>query len=360
MNVPELSPEMAKLIDDHFVPWWKVRAQTCRKGPVRKLLLQELDDAVSFLPYVMLSSPQLEGSNILLIRSKTATLIDILRSFGGIAKADVITLFPPYRYLAEKCNGIRAIECLDFETFKIPFADSYDLIIERHLLIHALDPKRMFSTFRKHLNDRGVLFLQKEYDDSCLCDVSPQNLFAEFRPFHFQYFDKATLRRVLACFGFTPTMINNRKRTEIVGAAVCDRNHTDQAEQLGSRDLRFRLAMYERWRDESILSLPRERSETLFGGELREISRRVKARGGFELDTKGKPKALRRFREAGIDDEQTAISFLAQNYQNRFPSRLTKWAKTVIPAIGNFGQAKSPVRTLAKSRRKETSSQQAK
>jgi hypothetical protein len=49
--------------------------------------------------------------------------------------------------------------------------------------------------------------------------------------------------------------------------------------------------MYEQWREESVISLPPERAEALFGSEVVEIRRRVEARGGLLPDKKGRPRA---------------------------------------------------------------------
>lgn len=121
-------------------------------------------------------------------------------------------------------------------------------------------------------------------------------------------------------------MISHRKRTELMGAAVRGDAKSLAFEPIGASELRERISMYERWRDESILSLPKERGEALFGGELREICKRVRASCGLKLDGKGKPRALRRFSEAGIPDNQTAVYSLAHQNGARTPSRLQKWA----------------------------------
>src|SRR3546814_9302960 len=53
------------------------------------------------------------------IRTKTSTLADFMLRVLGASQVDVITLFPPHTYLAEKNPGIRAQACLDYENFQI-------------------------------------------------------------------------------------------------------------------------------------------------------------------------------------------------------------------------------------------------
>jgi hypothetical protein len=66
--------------------------------------------------------------------------------------------------------------------------------------------------------------------------------------------------------------------------------------------------MYARWRDESILSLPKERCHALYGAELAQVWERVRSNGGLETDKKGRPAALRWFREESVKDQVLEIS----------------------------------------------------
>jgi hypothetical protein len=112
-------------------------------------------------------------------------------------------MFPSHKYLCEKNEGVKAVCDVDFDDFRIPFDQKYDLIIENHLLVHIIDAKKTFSELLDHLNDGGVIFLCNELDDTRLFNKS-KNLFAELRPFHFNQFDIPTLERMLRCFGFEP------------------------------------------------------------------------------------------------------------------------------------------------------------
>ena len=70
--------------------------------------------------------------------------------------------------------------------------------------------------------------------------------------------------------------------------------------------------MYARWRDESILSLPEDRCEALFGQEVDAVVKRVSETGGLRLTKKGMPAAMRHFRDAEFTPDQLAISALVE------------------------------------------------
>jgi Methyltransferase domain len=251
------------------------------------------------------------------VRAKGSTLADIMKRTLGAAQVDLITLFPAHTYLAQKNDGIRAQSCLDYENFRIPYDEKYNLIIENHILIHMLDPNQTFETFRAHLEPGGAVFLHKEFDDADLFKKR-KNLFAELRPFHYHQFDKATLERLTRRYGFEPVFLSNREdEVELIGLirlqdepATCPRIPADA--------LRARIEMYQRWRDESILSLPKEQCNALFGPELDEVWKRAKARGKiYNLMGTG----LRRFRELEVDDEELEISSVG-GWRRRFSRRL--------------------------------------
>jgi 2-polyprenyl-3-methyl-5-hydroxy-6-metoxy-1,4-benzoquinol methylase len=305
LNVPELTPEKAAEIDQQFIPWWELQSAR-RKGRIVKMLRHELNNARAYLPYIT-PHVSLEGAKILHVRAKGSTLADIMKRTLGAAQVDLITLFPAHTYLAQKNDGIRAQSCLDYENFQIPYDEKYDLIIENHIFIHMLDPNQTFDTFRSHLEPGGAIFLHKEIDDDDLF-AKGKNLFAELRPFHYQQFDKATLERLVRRYGFEPVSLSNKEDedTELVGIIRLQREPT-ACPRIAPEALQARLEMYARWRDESILSLPKEHCHALFGAELDQVWKRVRARGNLH-SVMGTPTGLRRFREVEGDDELLEIS----------------------------------------------------
>jgi 2-polyprenyl-3-methyl-5-hydroxy-6-metoxy-1,4-benzoquinol methylase len=308
-----LTAEQAAEIDRKFLPWWEVRSTT-DDDKTRRMLRVDLANALSYLPYLSLHVP-LEGAKVLHIRAKGATLADMLKRLFGAAKVDLITLFPEFTYMAQK-QDVQAQACLDYENFSIPFDEKYDLIIENHVFVHMLDPSATFKTFHSHLEDGGFLFVHKELDDARMYRKK-RNLFAELRPFHFQQHDVPTLERMLRRYGFEVTLLGHKldkncykddDSSEIVGVARLQTREPQKCPRIGADELRVRLDMYARWRDESILSLPKERCHVLYGAELAQVWERVRSNGGLETDKKGRPAALRWFREESVKDQILEIS----------------------------------------------------
>jgi hypothetical protein len=330
LSVPELTPERAAEIDRQFVPWWEVKS-VAGKGPIRKALLRDLDNALTYLPYIALHVP-LPGAKVLHVRAKTSTLADMMKRVLGATQVDLITLFPAHTCIAEKYAGVRVQSCLDYEDFQIPFEERYDLIIENHILIHMLDPNQTFDVFRSHLEPGGAIFLHKEHDDYQLFQKG-KNLFAELRPFHYHQFDIPTLERICRRYGFATAFVAHKGtlNPELLGIVRLE-HEPIACPRIGAAELRARLDMYARWRDESILSLPKERSQAVYGAELEQIWQRVKARGGLKKSL-GEPVALRRFGEMEDDDEELEIDSAKRGRAVNTPARgLRGTAGPVRPA----------------------------
>ncbi|MCG8561044.1 MAG: class I SAM-dependent methyltransferase [Hyphomicrobiales bacterium] len=333
-NTPELCTETAERIDREYVPWWKVRRANLKGRRIRKRLSHELDDCVAYLPALIQHVP-LKGARVLHLRAKSSAFADVLNGLLGTAGVDVVTLFPPHKYLVEKSRGVRAEASLDYEDLKIPFEGRYDLILENHILLHALDIAETFGVFRAHLNDGGSIFLHKELDDRRLFS---SNLFAQLRPFHFQQYDLATLTRMLRLHGFDVAMLDflEERRSEIIGVARMRAEAAPEVARITRAELRSRLRMYRQWRDESILSLPLELSAELFGDELPSIWKRVVARGPYKLRGNGEPKGFRYFQEAGLTFAKSEWSMATRQpstlWWNRLMSRLARGALRLLGA----------------------------
>jgi hypothetical protein len=80
--------------------------------------------------------------------------------------------------------------------------------------------------------------------------------------------------------------------------------------------------MYARWRDESILSLPKEHCHAVFGAELDQTWKRVKARG-ITLSATGAPTGIRRFKDAHDDEDVLEISSVS-DWRRHFARRLAE------------------------------------
>ena len=323
LNVNELTAHKKEELDREFLPWWELRTAPGRRTAIRKALQWELQNVLTYVPYIMQNVP-LEGAKVLHVRAKGSTLADFMKRLLGVAQVDLITLFPTHKYLAEKNPDIRAVSNLDYEDFQIPFDEMYDLIIENHILIHMLDATKTFDVFAAHLKSGGAIFIHKELADNRLYEKK-KNLFAELRPFHYQQFDLPTVQRMLQRYGFSPVFLrdqNDAGDSEIFGLAKFDRK-PGRCPRIGASELRARLAMYARWRDENILSLPKERAEVLYGDELKSIWKRVKASGGLKPTKSGMPAAFRPFPEAG--DSELVISEAIGRQHNSLRVRSKNW-----------------------------------
>lgn len=309
MSVPELTPQMAQDIDDQFVPWRELDTVELKGKKIRRRLRADLDTARTYLPHITDHMP-LAGAKVLQLRAKSSTLATYLKDAHGAAQVDLVTLFPTYQYLAEKNPDIRVTTSIDYEAFRIPYAEKYDLILETHILVHMVDPGQTFAEFRAHLADGGAIFLKSELADDELCR-NGKNLFAELRPFHFNQFDRATLRRMLHRFGFDAVAIESGEGSELIGLARLVGGERP-CPRISAGELRARLDMYRAWRDESILSLPRQRAAALFGSELPQVWQRVRAAGRLKPSDLGVPLAHRTVHDVDLPIEDLEIGVIGK------------------------------------------------
>ena len=138
-----------------------------------------------------------------------------------------------------------------------------------------------------------------------------KNLFAELRPFHFNQFDRATLRRMLHRFGFDAVAIESGEGSELIGLARLVGGERP-CPRISTSELRARLDMYRAWRDESILSLPRQRAAALFGGELPQVWQRVRAAGRLKPSDLGVPLAHRTVHDVDLPIEGLEIGVIGK------------------------------------------------
>lgn len=290
-----LTPDIVRELQQAFVPWWELCGIQARDNDrVIEPMRWEFEDALGDLP-LLIRHGNLRGSKVLQLRAKTGAFADFLKRVFGVARVDVVSLFPVCEYVTQEVYGLRAQSCLNYENFTIPFDEVYDLILANHMLVHSLDYSGMFGTIKEHLAPDGRLFIRKELDDSFLFRKG-KNLFSELRPFHFQQFDIPVLERILRKFGFAPVEFYRKtaKKSEIIGIATRD----DKVifEPATEEELSKRIAMYLAWRDESIVSLPRDRAEALFKDEVKQAEARLGERGALKFDKQGKPRPLRPLR----------------------------------------------------------------
>jgi hypothetical protein len=258
-----LTADMRAELDRFYVPWWELRAAPQEGAHITKPMLAELESHLRELA-MLLGNVQLAGAKILIVRTKTGDFGDLLKRVFGAAQVDVMVLFQIHQYAAEKNPGLRALSCVNYETFSIPFDVKYNLIIANHLFTHMLDARRMFAVLRDHLAKKGCMLFRNEPDDSRMF-AKGDNLFVELRPFHFQQFDQPTLTRFLETFGL-PLRALETRGNNMSGIAQIETRPKRQP-QIGRWKLRQRIKMYAQWRTESIASLPESIGEPVFGAE---------------------------------------------------------------------------------------------
>jgi hypothetical protein len=258
-----LTAEMREELDRFYVPWWNLRDAPEDGAHVTKPMLSEFESQLRELA-LLLENVRLADAKVLIVRTKTGDFGDLLKRVFGAAQVDVMVLFPIHQYAAEKNPGLRALSCVNYETFSVPFDVKYNLIIANHLFTHMLDAQQMFAVLRDHLAKKGFMLFRNDPDDSRMF-AKGDNLFEELRPFHFQQFDKSTLTRMLETFGL-PIRALETRGNNFSGLAQIE-NRPKRRSRIGRWKLWQRRRMYAQWRKESIASLPESIGEPVFGTE---------------------------------------------------------------------------------------------
>jgi len=240
----------------------------------------------------------IEGKRILELRATTGFILDVLKRRYGAAEVVAMPMSERHAAIIDALNPVPTA-LLDFESLEVPFEGSFDIILARHMMTHAIDPFRLWQVLREKLNPGGYAYLYMENDDRVM--QKRKNLFGEMKCFHFQNFDLPTLARVLRYQGLDPVFIRHPRagKTEIV--CLARRVDSVQSRQIPASELQDRLALYVRWRDHSILSLDEE-LQNLFASELDAIKTREIAAGDATTDRAGRlvvKKALRLMHATG-------------------------------------------------------------
>ena len=258
-----------------------------------------LDDRMQHAPHLdlILSSTPPRGARVLEIRSSTGWLLDVLRR---VLDAEVYAMpaFEVQQLIIDEVYGIPSGELVDFARFEIPYDGQFDLIISKHMFTHVLEPDRFFAVLRERLRPGGQVYLYVENDDLEI-DARGKNLFGEMKCFHFQNFDLPSFARVLRRQGFEPRFVRHVSRASMAALAKVD--PATAGTSIDPEELAERVARYRRWRDESVLSLPK-RALSLFGDELELVERRALERGYARREPDGRVLPLRKLKlvhEAG-------------------------------------------------------------
>jgi len=242
----------------------------------------------------------MRGARVLELRATTGFMLHTLRERYGAAEIYAMPMSERHAIVIDALNPMPTAQ-IDFDRLDVPFEGTFDLILARHMITHALEPERLWALCAKRLKPGGHVYFFLENDDRAMLQDKRKNLFGEQKAFHFQNVDLPSMARVLRHNGLDPVFMRHPRpgRSEMVCLARRDPSVTAARMPAGDRDAR--LEFYRRWRDLSVMSLSPE-LQALFGAEVDEMRKRALASGYGVLDKAGRivpRKALRVMHEAG-------------------------------------------------------------
>jgi SAM-dependent methyltransferase len=223
----------------------------------------------------------LRGARLLEIRSRAGSIGAGLRRLYG-ADPYAMAIFENQRFVIEEVYGIPT-SLIDFESFSIPHAGPFDLVVSNHMLTHAVRPRDFLATVRTRLRPGGYLYLYNEPDDAEYLSEG-KSMFSTMNAFHLQTFDGKSLVRALAANGFSVMFL-----TRFGGHFLCLSRMDDEPRGRISMDdleLERRRKLYLQARDTAILMVPpkfRDRVGPLWEG----AAERALAAGTAEIGEKG-------------------------------------------------------------------------
>jgi SAM-dependent methyltransferase len=221
------------------------------------------------------------GARVLEIRSRAGSIGAGLRRLYG-ADPYAMAIFENQRFVIEEVYGIPT-SLIDFESFSIPHAGPFDVVVSNHMLTHAVRPRDFLATVRSRLRPGGHLYLYNEPDDAEYLSEG-KSMFSTMNAFHLQTFDGRSLVRALAANGFSVIFL-----TRFGGHFLCLCRMEDEPKERASMDdleLERRRKLYLQARDTAILMVPaklRSRVASLWEG----AAERALAAGTAEIGEKG-------------------------------------------------------------------------
>jgi SAM-dependent methyltransferase len=268
--------------------WWNLSEH---EGSLAASMRKEIRLQTPYLS-PLVTHCRIEGAHILEIRSKMGFMASFLTRVLGARDAKVMITFPTQQAVVEELHGLTATTGALDEDFRIPFDGPFDIIIVPHVFIHALEPAKFFAEIRRIMAPKGWLMLCQEPDDERLFDRG-KNLFSELKCFHFQQVDCAAYARALESHGFKVAAVGHKEpgRPSAEMWALARLSGKARLEPIAVDALRARRAMYERWRDESVLALPEE-MRALFAADLTAIEKRALS-GGYGVAADGRVRPAR-------------------------------------------------------------------
>lgn len=221
------------------------------------------------------------GARVLEVRSRAGTILDALRRHYD-AKVYAMPIWESQQVLVRSVYGIETSELIDFDEFRIPFDEPFDLIICNHMFTHVLRPAAFFAELRRRLAPGGHIYLHNEPDDAEFLR-GKQSMLATLNPLHLQAFDQKSLIRALAAHGFETVFAKRRNLNHLCLARLAE----PRTVPMTARERDSRVALYQRAYDRAVLGID-ERLRPRVAGEWKGAVERGVAGGTVEFDEDGR------------------------------------------------------------------------
>ena len=224
----------------------------------------------------------LRGARVLEVRSRTGAILDGLRRHWD-ASVFAMPIWESQQFLLQTVYGIPASPLIDFDRFRIPWDEPFDLIVCQHMFTHVLRPQEFFAELRRHLKPGGHIYLHNEPDDREFLN-GDQSMIATLNPLHMQAFDQGSLMRALAANGFETVFVKARDLTHICVARM---SPAAALTPMDDRTRERRLEAYQRAYDRAIIRM----DQALRGrvaSEWERVVERAVAGGLAEFDEQGR------------------------------------------------------------------------
>ena len=206
------------------------------------------------------------GARVLEVRPRAGTILEGLRRHYG---ADVwaMPIWESQQFIIQELYGIPSTSLIDFDRFRIPFDEPFDLIACNHMFNHAVRLDGFLEQIRNALRPGGHVYLYNEIDDSEFLDGG-QSMIATMNPLHLQASDRRSLVRALSAAGFEIVFVSGRHKRNL-----CLARKTDQPKwaPLPDDERTKRIAAYRRARDRAVLRAPdriRNRFESVWAATV--------------------------------------------------------------------------------------------
>ena len=221
-------------------------------------------------------------ARVLEVRPKTGAMLHGLQRYWN-ADVYAMPIWESQQLLVQEVYGIPATAVIDFDRFRIPFDEPFDLIVCQHMLTHVIRPDELFAELRRCLKPGGHVYLHNEPDDIEFLRGN-QSMIATLNPLHLQAFDQASLVRGLAANGFETRFLMRR---HLVNACLARLDEEVRMKPLTAAARNKRIERYRKAYDRAVLKLD-DRLRARVGDEWSQIVAHAVASGVAEFDKDGR------------------------------------------------------------------------